>query len=68
MSTNDLGAYVASELPLGSYSITVDKEGFRTMTLAGIPVNVGSPTRADAKLTTGVVEEVVQVQRRYTAG
>ncbi len=61
VSTNDLGAYVASELPLGSYSITIDKEGFRTMTLAGVPVNVGSPTRADAKLTTGVVEEVVQV-------
>jgi hypothetical protein len=58
---NDRGEYVASELPLGSYSITVEKEGFRTTTLTDIPVRVGSPTRADAKLSAGAVETVVQV-------
>jgi len=61
LTTNDQGVYVASELPLGTYSITVDKPGFRTTTLTGIPVSVGSPARADAKLSTGSVEEVVQV-------
>ena len=35
MSTNDQGEYVASELPLGTYSVTVEKEGFRTTTLTG---------------------------------
>ena len=60
-STNDLGGYVASELPLGTYNITVAKEGFRTMTLTNIPVSVGSAARADAKLTTGMVQEVVEV-------
>jgi hypothetical protein len=59
--TNDLGGYVASELPLGTYSITVSKAGFRTTTLTNIPVGVGSPTRADAKLATGAVEEVIEV-------
>ena len=59
--TNDLGGYVASELPLGTYSITVSKAGFRTTELTNIPVGVGSPTRADAKLATGAVEEVVEV-------
>ena len=58
---NDRGEYVASELPLGTYSITVEKAGFRTTTLTKIPVSVGSPTRADAKLATGMVEEVVEV-------
>ncbi|MGA2351915.1 MAG: carboxypeptidase regulatory-like domain-containing protein [Terracidiphilus sp.] len=61
VSTNDLGGYVASELPLGTYNITVDKAGFRSMTLTSIPVRVGAPTRADAKLAPGTVEEVVQV-------
>ena len=39
---------VASELPLGTYSVTVEKQGFRSTTLTGIPVSVGSPARADA--------------------
>jgi hypothetical protein len=61
VSTNDLGGYVASELPLGAYSITVEKEGFRTTTLNKVPVSVGSTTRADARLGTGGVQEVVEV-------
>ncbi|HEY1985633.1 MAG TPA: carboxypeptidase regulatory-like domain-containing protein [Terracidiphilus sp.] len=61
MVANEQGEYVASELPLGTYSLTVEKQGFRTTTLTQIPVSVGSPTRADAKLATGAVEEVVEV-------
>ncbi|MGC1461244.1 MAG: carboxypeptidase-like regulatory domain-containing protein [Terracidiphilus sp.] len=61
VATNDLGGYVASELPLGTYSITVEKEGFRTTTLTNIPVSVGSASRADARLATGAVEEVIEV-------
>jgi hypothetical protein len=61
VAANDRGEYVASELPLGTYSITVEKVGFRTTTLTQIPVSVGSPTRADARLATGTVEQVVEV-------
>ena len=61
VTANDRGEYVASELPLGTYSVTVEKQGFRTTTLTQIPVSVGSPTRADARLATGAVEEVVEV-------
>jgi hypothetical protein len=61
VATNDRGEYVASELPLGTYSITVEQQGFRTTTLTQIPVSVGSPTRADAKLAAGAVQEVVEV-------
>ena len=59
--TNDQGEYVASELPLGTYSITIEKEGFRTTTLTGVPVSVGAPTRADARLELGAVSEAVEV-------
>ena len=61
LTGNEQGEYVASELPLGTYSVTVEKKGFRTTTLTQIPVSVGSPTRADVKLAAGAVSEVIEV-------
>ena len=61
VTTNELGVYMASELPLGTYSVTIGMQGYKTITLTQIPVNVGSPTRADAKLTAGEVQESIQV-------
>jgi len=61
LSSNDQGSYSASELPLGSYSVMIEKEGFRTLTLTGISVSVGAPARADAKLEAGMVQENVEV-------
>ena len=61
MKTNDQGVYVASELPLGTYNVTVEMQGYKTTTLTEIPVSVGSPTRADAKLAAGAVQETVEV-------
>jgi hypothetical protein len=61
LTANDRGEYVASELPLGTYSVTVEKEGFSTTTLTEIPVSVGSPTRADVRLATGKVEQRIEV-------
>ena len=68
IAANDRGEYVASELPLGTYSITVEKEGFRTTTLTDIPVSVGSPTRADVKLAAGMVAGSDRGERRRAAG
>lgn len=61
LTTNDQGAYAVYELPLGSYSVTVEKQGFRTTTMTGIAVSVGAPARADARLDAGAVQEVVEV-------
>ena len=61
LEANDRGEYVASELPLGTYSVTVEMNGFRTTTLTQVPVSVGSPTRADVKLSAGAISEVVEV-------
>jgi hypothetical protein len=61
VTTNDQGAYFTSELPLGTYSVTIEKPGFQTTTLNQIPVSVGSPARADVKLATGQVKEVIEV-------
>ena len=61
VSTNDLGGYIASELPLGIYNVTVERQGFRSLTLTKISVSVGAAVRADARLATGEVREVVEV-------
>jgi len=61
VATNAQGEYQTSELPLGTYSVTIEKEGYRTTTLNQIPVSVGSPARADAKLAAGQVKETVEV-------
>jgi hypothetical protein len=61
VTTNDLGGYTAAELPLGTYNVTISRDGFRSTQLTGIPVSVGTPTRADAQLVTGMVQEVVEV-------
>ena len=61
VSTNDVGEYSASELPVGAYNVTVTKEGYETTTLTGIPVSVGAPTRADVKLKAGKVQEAIEV-------
>src|ERR1700674_1811445 len=62
-STTDAdGNYNFTELPLGTYSITATKQGFRTKTATNIQVGVEGPQRASLTLTPGRVEEKVEVQ------
>jgi hypothetical protein len=61
VTTNDQGEYVVPELPLGTYSITVSKQGLTTTSLHHVPVSVGAVQRADVKLTMGEVHEQVTV-------
>ncbi|MFY9560699.1 MAG: TonB-dependent receptor [Terriglobales bacterium] len=56
------GNYTFTELPLGTYSITATKQGFRTQTATNIQVGVEGPQRANLTLTPGRVDEVVEVQ------
>src|SRR5215472_1872161 len=40
--TNDAGQYSVPELQIGTYSVKVEKEGFRTWTVSGIAVDVAA--------------------------
>ncbi len=60
--TDSDGNYSFAELPLGTYSITATKEGFRTQTATNIQVAVEGPQRANLTLTPGRVEQRVEVQ------
>ncbi len=55
------GDYRIPELPIGDYTLTVEKEGFQTASLINLIVGVSGERRADATLKPGRVETVVEV-------
>ena len=62
ISTNGAGFYVADALPVGTYSVTVEKNGFKRTTMTGNSVTAGGRLTVDAKLDIGTVTETVSVQ------
>jgi hypothetical protein len=61
VTTGDDGSYTAPELPIGVYSVTVEKDGFKTGLVTGIQVEVGSERRADVALQPGEIAQKVEV-------
>src|ERR1700688_2742406 len=49
------GRYFSSNLPLGSYMVTVQKQGFKTLVRNGIILTVGSQETVNAELAVGDV-------------
>ena len=61
LTTSDDGSYSAPELPIGNYSVTVEKQGFKTGLITGIKVEVSTERRADVVLQTGELSQKVEV-------
>jgi outer membrane receptor protein involved in Fe transport len=61
LTTSDDGSYSAPELPIGNYSVTVEKTGFKTGLISGIKVEVSVERRADVTLQTGELSQKVEV-------
>lgn len=59
--TGEDGSYAAPELPIGNYSITVDKEGFKLGVVTGVRVEVSAQRRADFTLQPGQLAQKVEV-------
>jgi hypothetical protein len=62
VSTSDDGSYAVPELPIGNYSVTVEKPGFKSGIVTGIKVEVSSERRADVTLQPGQLAQTVTVQ------
>src|SRR6201984_810504 len=62
VATNGAGFYVADDLPVGTYSVTVEKNGFKRTTVTGYAVTAGGRLTLDATLDVGAVTETVSVQ------
>ena len=61
-TTTDAGLYSFASLPVGTYTITVEKSGFKTSKLTGHTLEVNTPLDVNVTLATGEVSEVVTVQ------
>jgi hypothetical protein len=60
------GTYSLTNLPVGSYEITVKKEGFKVYHLPSIELSVAQALTVDPKLLTGAVNEEVTVRADQT--
>src|SRR6478609_11856781 len=61
VSTNNEGSFTVPYLPVGKYSVTAEKVGFRTAEANEITVNVSTTARVDLKLEVGQVSDKVEV-------
>src|SRR5215470_12134686 len=62
VGTSDDGTYAAPELPIGNYSVTVEKAGFKIGLVTGVKVEVSSERRVDFTLQPGQLSQTVEVQ------
>ena len=62
LTTNDAGAYTTPPLVLGTYSVIVDHEGFKTTVNSGILLQGAETLRQDISLKVGSVSESVEVK------
>ncbi|MCA1604879.1 MAG: carboxypeptidase-like regulatory domain-containing protein, partial [Acidobacteria bacterium] len=61
VKTSGEGFYRISELSPGSYTLTVEKPGFKKSTLENLAINAESVQGLDLVLTTGEVSESVTI-------
>ena len=59
--SNEVGHYLAANLPVGSYRLVVQKEGFRTVVREPILVSAQTNLAADITLQLGAVTDTVTV-------
>jgi len=60
--TNDLGYYTVPQLQPGTYSLRAQKEGFRTVSQAGIALEVDQHATVDLTLPVGDVTQEISVK------
>src|SRR5688500_10247763 len=60
--TDDTGAYVLPNLPLGPYRLEVSLQGFRTYVQTGIVLQVAATPTINTSLAVGNLEETVAVE------
>ena len=61
VNTDANGAYVASAIPSGAYSITVSKPGFQRLQRSGVQAAVATTVTVDLQLSVGTATQTVSV-------
>lgn len=61
LKTNSAGFYTAGSLPLGTYSVSVSDQGFKTETVSGIKLHAEDSLTLNRSLAPGSVSDVISV-------
>ncbi|MCX6592689.1 MAG: carboxypeptidase regulatory-like domain-containing protein [Acidobacteria bacterium] len=61
IKTDSTGTYQLVRLPIGTYTVTISKEGFKTAKIDGVQLSVGQVRTLDAQLETGTVATQLEV-------
>src|SRR5437660_5525837 len=61
VKTSGDGVYTVPYLPVGNYTVSTEKTGFRKAETAGVRVDVATIVDVDVKLTVGGVDQIVDV-------
>jgi hypothetical protein len=64
--SNETGAYILTNLPVGPYRLEAMIPGFRTYVQTGIVLQVGSNPTVNVLLEVGAVDQTVEVQANAT--
>ena len=59
--TNEEGLYVIPNLPLGTYTVTIQKEGFSAEKHTNIQLDAGTEAAIDSQLKVGTVDTQIEV-------
>src|ERR1035441_1914398 len=59
--TNAAGTYQLTGLAVGTYAVTISREGFKAVALKQVELAVGQPRTIDARLQVGSIAESVEV-------
>lgn len=60
--TNDVGQYRVPNLPIGSYKITFETDGFKSFVRDGLTLNIAQVARVDAQLQVGSTTDSIEVR------
>ena len=60
-ATDGSGYYTFATVPVGEYTVTFERQGFKRVVIEGVKLEVGQKARVDAALEVGAVTEVVTV-------
>jgi len=61
IQSSDSGAYSIANLPVGSYTVSFEKAGFKPMKFDGVTVSVAQTVPVNAQFQLGAIQETVTV-------
>lgn len=61
ITTDSAGAYTAAKIPIGSYTVTAQAQGFEKMSSSGIELTVGQTLRVDLQMRLGTGAQQVTI-------